>query len=76
MANETPDETPRERRLKLALVMIYGELCELEQFAGTTDVLRPIVRAQHLCRWDDPEWEALMDEAEAEEAAAAAEEEG
>lgn len=60
------DGTPLERRLKLALVMIYAELCELEQFAGTTEVLRPIVRAQHLCRWDEPQWEALMAEAEAE----------
>jgi hypothetical protein len=58
------DETPQEKRLKLALMLVYDSLCELERFAGTTEVLRPIVEAQHLCRWDDPEWAGRMDEIE------------
>jgi len=61
--------TALEERLRLALMMAHDAFCELEQFAGTTDVLRPIVRGQTYCRWDQPGWPALMDELEAEIAA-------
>lgn len=59
-------DTPLERRLKIALIAAHAEFCELEQFAGTAEVLRPIVRGQRVCRWDDPGWPELMAEVEAE----------
>ena len=73
MTDDEGGGTPLEERLKLALMMAHDALCELEQFAGTTDVLRPIVRGQNYCRWDQPGWPELMAELEAEIAAAEAE---
>lgn len=74
MTHEEGSGTQLEERLRLALMMAHVAFCELEQFAGTTDVLRPIVMGQRYCRWDQPEWSDLMAELEEQIAAEAAEE--
>ena len=70
MADVKEKGGPLVERLKLALALAYAELCEVEQFAGTAEVLRPIIRGQRVCDWEDPEWPALMSGIEAEVAEA------
>lgn len=70
MSVERP--TPYEERLRLALQMAYAEFCELEQYAGTTNVARHILRGLAFCKWDkQPEWDERMAAVEEEMAQSA-----